>query len=150
MLRPNHKKDNELLKSIRNEKPFSWIVSTFWECFKERLIVCKNKKKIKKERNQTPSLRYPCRKALPWLWEAVPEPQREGEWKLTYCSPFICMKLFTPFHAVLFLLSLSPTASFLCTPSPFSNLISVCLLLQQTWIEASNYKLDVKCTPQCT
>lgn len=68
----------------RNRKPSLWIGSTFWECFKEHSIVGRKKKKN--------SLRFIPRqkKALPWLRGG-----RVHRWKLTYCSPFICMKLFT-------------------------------------------------------
>lgn len=67
----------------RNRKPSLWIGSTFWECFKEHSIVGRKKKN---------SLRFIPRqkKALPWLRGG-----RVHRWKLTYCSPFICMKLFT-------------------------------------------------------
>lgn len=69
---------------------FLWIGSTFWECFKEHSIVGKKTRAL--------SLCFiPVGKLCPGSEREREVTEGGRDWKLTYCSPFICMKLFTTF-----------------------------------------------------
>lgn len=89
-LRPNHKKDDELLKSIREIGNLSLnrinLLGMLQRAFNSR----------QKKPSPLPALSLSKSSALA-LRERESDRGRGGDWKLTYCSPFICMKLFTTF-----------------------------------------------------